>query len=204
MELSPSLLLTWLLVLAVGTGRILELRLSRRRQHALAARGVKTVAEPHFAAMVVLHTGILLGAALEPWLTGQPPIPMLSAAAVAVVAGATALRLWVIAKLGPHWNVQVLDSLSLGVVSSGPFRWIRHPNYLAVFLELGALPLVHGAWLTAALGTGAHIWVLYHRIRTEEAALLAHPAYRDQMAEKPRFIPALRGSGASARRGQAS
>jgi methyltransferase len=204
MELTPSLLLTWLLVLVVGTARVLELRVSRRRQRVLATRGVKRVAEPHFAAMVALHTTILLGSALEPWLAGRPPIPIVSAAALAVLAGATALRLWVIATLGPHWNVQVMDSLSLGVVSAGPFRWIRHPNYLAVFLELAALPLVHSAWWTAILGTAAHVWVLYHRIRTEEAALLAHPDYRRQMGRKPRFLPAFRRDDAAASRGQLS
>jgi methyltransferase len=142
--------------------------------------------------MVALHTTILLGAGLEATLTGRPPVPLLGAAALLVIAGATALRLWVIATLGPHWNVQVMDSLSIGVVTGGPFRYIRHPNYVAVFSELAALPLVHSAWLTAALGTAAHVWVLYHRIRTEEATLLAHPEYRVRMAARPRFFPRLR------------
>ena len=79
---------------------------------------------------------------------------------------------------------------ALGVVTGGPFRFIRHPNYLAVFLELLALPLVYGAWITAALGSAAHVWVLYHRIRIEEAALLAHADYRAAMGGKPRFLPA--------------
>ena len=118
----------------------------------------------------------------------------MSALALVGLAGATALRLWVIASLGPHWNVQVMDSLSLGVVASGPLRaWIRHPNYVAVFLELGALPLVHSAWLTAVIGTSMHIWVLYHRIRTRRSRSLAHAEYRERMGGKPRFFPALRG-----------
>jgi methyltransferase len=194
MELKTSLLLYWLLLVAVGITRMLELRVSRLRQRALRARGVPPVREPHFAAMVTLHTSILLGAALEAGLSGRQPVPAITAAALAVVAGATVLRVWVIATLGPHWNVQVMDSLSLGVVTGGPFRWIRHPNYVAVFLELAALPLVHGAWVTAALGTAAHVWVLYHRIRIEEATLMAHPEYRAAMGGKPRFLPDLRGN----------
>ena len=99
--------------------------------------------------------------------------------------------MWVIATLGPHWNVQIMDSARLGVVTGGPFRFIRHPNYVAVFLELLALPLVHGAWLTALLGGACHVWVLAHRIRAEETALLAHASTGSVMGGKPRFFPRL-------------
>ncbi|HEX7597395.1 MAG TPA: UbiA family prenyltransferase, partial [Polyangia bacterium] len=97
--------------------------------------------------------------------------------------------------MGAHWNVAIMDSIGegeaakLAVVSGGPFRWIRHPNYLAVFLELLALPLVHAAWLTAGLGSLAHLWVLRHRIRAEERALLTHSSYQSVMSGKPRFVP---------------
>ena len=177
------------LVLAVGLGRVIELVISQRRRRALAARGARPVDEPHFRAMVLLHTGILTGALAEAWLTRRPLIPALALVALAMVLAATALRWWVIATLGPHWNVRIMSSTSLGVVTSGPFRWIRHPNYVAVFVELAALPLVHGAYLTAAAGAVAHVWVLHHRIRAEEAVLHADPAYRAAMAAKPRFIP---------------
>ena len=77
------------------------------------------------------------------------------------------------------------------MVTGGPFRWIRHPNYLAVFIELTALPLVHGAYLTALAGAAAHLWVLWHRIRADEAVLLADPNYRARMGGKLRFVPAI-------------
>src|SRR5207237_8958273 len=108
------------------------------------------------------------------------------------------LRCWVVATRGPHWNVRIMSSLAMGVVSDGPYRWIRHPNYVAVAVELTALPLVHGAYLTAVLGSAAHLWVLAHRIGAEEAMLLADPAYRAAMGPKPRFLPRLR-SGARLR-----
>jgi methyltransferase len=177
------------LVLAVGALRLIELRVSQRRRRALARRGASPVAEPHFRAMVLVHTGILAGAIAEAVLLPRPPVPALSLAALALVIGANLLRWWVIATLGPHWNVGIMSSLSLGVVENGPFRFIRHPNYVAVFVELTALPLVHGAYVTAALGALAHLWVLYHRIRAEESVLLAAPAYRAVMATRPRFLP---------------
>src|SRR6185369_15280419 len=102
---------------------------------------------------------------------------------------ANLLRWWVIATMGAHWNVQVMGSTALGVVTGGPFRWVRHPNYVAVFVELGALPLVHGAFITAAAGAALHALVLRRRIALEEAILLADPRYREAMAGKPRFVP---------------
>jgi methyltransferase len=177
------------LVLAVAGLRLYELRVSRRRQRALIARGMQRVAEPHFRVMVALHTTILIASALEAGLVPRWPIPVVSGLALLVLLAANALRVWVIRTLGPHWNVQIVDSAPLGVVTGGPFHWIRHPNYLAVFLELAALPLVHGAWITALCGTAAHVWVLYHRIRAEEAVLLGHAEYRRLMGGKPRFLP---------------
>ena len=146
---------------------------------------------------------LLVAALAEAWLVPRAPIAVVSPLALVVLLGANALRLWVIATLGPHWNVQIMDSAPLGVVTGGPFRFIRHPNYVAVFLELLALPLVHGAWITALGGAACHVWVLAHRIRAEEAALLAHPSYQQLMGGKPRFIPTIaypRWSGARDRR----
>ena len=192
MELTRSLTVFLVLLVLVGTARLVELSISRRRQRALRASGVAPVPEPHFRAMVSLHTAILIGAGLEAWLLRRQPLGLLSVVAVLVFLGANALRIWVIATLGRHWNVQIMDSTALGVVATGPFRFIRHPNYVAVFAELAALPLIHGAWLTALLGSAAHVWVLFHRVRTEEAALLAHPQYRALMGPKPRFFPRAR------------
>jgi methyltransferase len=180
------------LLALVGTARLIELRISRRRARALAARGAAPVADPRFGAMVCVHVGVLLGAGVEAWVSRRVPPPALAGTALALVAAANALRLWVIATLGPHWNVRIVASLAQGVVSDGPFRYVRHPNYVAVFVELLALPLVHAAYATTVLGAALHMWVLHGRVRAEEAMLLADPAYRAAMGAKPRFVP-LRG-----------
>lgn len=178
------------LVLAIAALRLLELNVSRRRTASLIARGAGKVSEPYFQAMVAVHCSILMGSLIEASLRADPP-PALSATMLAVVVAANALRLWVIATLGQHWNVRIIASLPLGVVSDGPFRFIRHPNYLAVFVELLALPLVGGAWITAAAGAVLHAWVLYHRIRREERMLMGDAEYRARMGRKPRFVPGL-------------
>jgi len=84
-----------------------------------------------------------------------------------------------------------VDSTQLGVVTSGPFHYVRHPNYAAVFVEMLALPLIHTAWITATLGTFAHVIVLMQRISAEERVLLANTDYRSAMGEKARFLPGV-------------
>ncbi len=191
MELTLPLLLFYALLVSVGVLRLVELRISQHRRRILATRHIAAVTEPYFAAMVIVHAGILVGAAAEAGLASRPFIPALAAAALLLTIAANALRWWVIATLGAHWNVRIMASLPLGIVSDGPYRFIRHPNYVAVFVELCALPLVHSAWITSAAGAVAHAWVLHHRIRTEDTMLLASPAYRTAMAGKPRFVPRL-------------
>jgi methyltransferase len=178
-------------VVAVGIVRLVELTISQRRRAAMRAGGAAPVAEKHFLAMVLLHTGILVSSIAEAWLSGRAAVAWLALPALTVLLGASLLRWWVIATLGPHWNVRIMASLSMGVVTGGPYRFVRHPNYVAVFLELLALPLVHGAYVTAILGGLAHVWVLAQRIRAEDQFLLADPAYRAAMGGKPRFLPRL-------------
>ena len=93
--------------------------------------------------------------------------------------------------LGIHWNTEVVNSAPLGVVSNGPFRWIRHPNYVGVFVEMIALPLIHTAWVTAAFAAAGNAMVLRNRLRIEEPVLDAVPAYRAAMSGKPRFFPRI-------------
>ncbi|MGA2095848.1 MAG: isoprenylcysteine carboxylmethyltransferase family protein [Candidatus Acidiferrum sp.] len=179
------------LLVAVALLRIAELQISRRHQREMLARGASRVEEPRFRWMVLLHTAVLIGAALEVLLLHRPFIPMLAAVMFVIFLAANVLRWWVIRTLGNHWNVQVVDSTGLGVISSGPFRYVRHPNYAAVFAEMLALPLIHTAWITAIAGSLAHIAVLSMRLSTEERVLLANPEYQATMANKARFIPGV-------------
>lgn len=179
------------LLVAVALLRLVELRISRNHQKEMIARGAAKVAEPHFRWMVVLHTALLIGAGLEVVFLKRPFIPALAVPMFVIFLAANCVRWWVIRALGNHWNVQVMDSTSLGVITSGPFRYVRHPNYAAVFSEMVALPLIHTAWITAAAGALAHVVVLTQRLATEERVLLADPAYRAAMAHKSRFIPGV-------------
>jgi methyltransferase len=179
------------LLAAVAALRFVELGISRRHQRQLVSRGAARVNDPRFRWMVTLHTAILIGAGLEVVLLKRPFIVWLAAPMLAVFFAANVIRWWVIRSLGHHWNVQVVDSTQLGVVTSGPFRFVRHPNYAAVFAELLALPLIHTAWITALAGSLAHVAVLAQRLATEERVLFANSDYRAAMTGKPRFLPGL-------------
>ena len=179
------------LLLAVALLRIFELRVSHRHQQHMIAHGATKVQEPRFRWIVLLHTGVLVGAALEVVLLHRPFFPALAAVMLLLFLGGNAVRLWVVRTMGQHWNVQVMNSTNLGVVTSGPFRFVRHPNYAAVFVEIFSLPLIHTAWITALLGCVGFVVTISQRIAVEESVLLANPQYRASMAGKPRFLPGL-------------
>lgn len=189
MELTVILYLA--LLLAVAALRFVELGVSRSHQEQMVARGAKKIVDPKFRWMVLVHTAVLLGSAIEVVFLKRPFIPWLGATMFALFLAANAVRWWVIRTMGQHWNVQVVDSTQLGVVTSGPFRYVRHPNYAAVFVEMIALPLIHSAWITATAGALAHVIVLAQRLSAEERVLFANSDYRAAMAGKPRFLPGM-------------
>ena len=179
------------LLTLISVTRLIEMNVSRRHRRELLEQGAAPAADPGFLGMVLLHIAILGASLVEAVVFSRSaPLWLALLAAIAVV-GASALRVWAIRSLGQHWNVRIVDSTSLGVVQRGPYQYIRHPNYLAVFLELAFLPLVQGAWLTAAIGTGLHLLVLHRRIHSEEKVLMKSDEYKLVMADKPRFIPDL-------------
>jgi methyltransferase len=179
------------LLAAVGATRLVELAVSRRHRRVLAQAGVRPEPDPYYPLMVALQSGVLLGAGVEVVLLRRPFITPVALAASVLFLLAAALRWWAIRSLGGHWNVQVMDSVSIGVVARGPFRWVRHPNYLGVFVELVALPLVHAAWITAFAAAIGNALILKQRLRIEEPMLESHAEYRAVMAGKPRFLPGI-------------
>ncbi len=180
------------LLAAVGLERMFELRLSRRNARAALAQGGIEVGASHFPWMAALHVGLLAGAALEVVVLDRPFVPALGIPMALLAGLAQALRYWAIATLGPRWNVRVIVVPGLPVVVDGPYRWLRHPNYLAVVLEGIALPLIHGAYLTALVFSVANAALLRVRIRVEERALAEHCGYAARLGDRPRLAPHLR------------
>ncbi|GAA2455547.1 isoprenylcysteine carboxyl methyltransferase family protein [Streptomyces sp. NPDC051041] len=159
------------LVLAVGLERVAELVVSRRNAAWSLARGGVESGRGHYPFMVALHTGLLAGALVEVWVRRPDAAPVLAWTMLALVAAAQALRWWCIATLGRQWNTRVIVVPGAPRVTGGPYRRLPHPNYVAVVVEGLALPLVHSAWITAAVFTVLNGFLLATRIRAEDAAL---------------------------------
>ena len=159
------------LVALVVVARGVELAVSERnRRWSLAQGGVESGAG-HYPVMVLLHTGLLAGAVIEVLALDRPFLPWLGWPMLALLVASHALRWWCISTLGRQWCTRIVVVPGLSVVSSGPYRFLRHPNYLAVVIEGIALPLVHTAWVTAAVFTVANAALLRVRIAAEERAL---------------------------------
>jgi methyltransferase len=158
-------------VALVAVERLVELVVSKRNAAWSMARGGRETGRGHYAVMVVLHTGLLVGMLVEAWVR-RPVVPLALAVTMLVLAVASqALRWWCIATLGRRWNTRVIVVPDLPLVAGGPYRFLRHPNYVAVVVEGFALPLVHACWLTALVFTVANAFVLAERLRVENAAL---------------------------------
>jgi methyltransferase len=165
----------WFLVLigAIAVERLAELVVSTRNARWSFARGGVETGREHFPAMVALHVGLLVGAPVEVLVAGRPFLPWLGWPMLALVVAGQALRWWCVASLGRHWNTRVIVVPGAPLVDRGPYRRLRHPNYLAVVVEGLALPLVHTAWITAVVFTALNAAVLRARLRVENAALAA-------------------------------
>lgn len=154
-----------------GLERVAEMIISKRNAAWSFARGGVEHGQGHFPFMVVLHTGFLFGCVAEAWLLNRPFIPALGWSMLALAAVAQFIRWWVITTLGPRWNTRVIVVPDLEPITAGPYRFLRHPNYVAVIIEGIALPLLHSAWITAAVFTVANAGLLWVRIRCENRAL---------------------------------
>lgn len=169
--MSVSLVLFTLLAALVGLERVAELVVSKRNAAWSFRRGGVEFGQNHYPFMVVLHTGLLVGAVVEVWVRRPDFVPVLGWAMLALVLLAQGLRWWCIATLGRQWNTRVIVVPGLSLVRRGPYRLMPHPNYVAVVIEGLALPLVHSAWFTTVVFTVVNAGLLMVRIRVENAAL---------------------------------
>ena len=152
--------------LLVGLQRLGELWLSRRNGRRLLAEGGREIGAGHYPVLIAVHAGWL--AAIAFLVPADAPVHWPAIAAyLAVQAG----RVWVIATLGRYWTTRVIDMPAAPLVKRGPYRWVRHPNYVVVVLEVALLPLAFGAWEIALAFSAANLAVLAWRLRIENAAL---------------------------------
>ena len=164
----PSL--ATLVVAGLAAQRVGELVWSKRNERRLVERGAVEYGRSHYPAMVALHVGWLASTLVEARRPSRVPVPVRTVALGAFVA-VQPLRYWAIASLGDRWSTRVFVPPGEAPIAAGPYRYLSHPNYVAVVVEIAALPLALGAWRTAAWATVANAAVLRARISVEREAL---------------------------------
>jgi len=162
--------LFWVLFIIVVLQRLGELWLARRNGQRMRRRGAVEWGARHYPAAVLIHVFFLLSWWVEVmWF--QPPTPPWWPVPLGIFWLAQGLRFWVLKSLGPYWNTRVLVVPGMRPIRHGPYRWLRHPNYLTVVLEMISLPLIFGAWFTALVPTGINVsFLLCVRIPVDNAA----------------------------------
>lgn len=157
-----------IVVLVVAAQRLGELVLARHNTQRLLRDGGREIGAKHYRFLVVLHAG---------WLSATfalvPPdapvlVPLLVAFAILQL-----LRVWVVASLGRYWTTRIITVPNAPLVKRGPYRFMRHPNYMVVIGEIALLPLCFGAWQIALFFSLLNLILLRHRIRIEDLALAA-------------------------------
>jgi methyltransferase len=176
--------LLFLAALLVALQRLLELRLSRRHERVLRARGAVERGREHYPLIVALHVLWLLSTLIEGVLRGPVlwPVPLVLFLLV------QPLRYWAILSLGENWNTRILVIPGAELVRRGPYKYLKHPNYVVVVVEIATFPLIFGAWVTAIVFSTLNAVLLFVRIREENRALA-------ELAGQPELCwPADRGS----------
>jgi methyltransferase len=161
----PLIALASVLVMMLG-----ELWLSKSNERVLLAHGAVEARDPVFAVMRIAYPGVFLAMALE-GAASRAAVDWVTLAGIGVLAAAKGLKFWAIASLGTRWTFRVLVLPGLPLVRSGPYRFLRHPNYVAVVGELVAMALMTHARVTGPLGTILFGWLLLRRIAAEERAM---------------------------------
>ena len=165
---------TAFLVLAVAlvtAQRLLELTLARRNERKARAKGAVERGREHYPFMIALHSLWLASTLVEGALRG-PELPPYWPVPLALFLLAQLLRYWAVFSLGESWNTKILVVPGAKLVRRGPYKYLNHPNYVVVVVEILTFPLIFGAWVTALVFTALNVALLYVRIREENKALV--------------------------------
>jgi methyltransferase len=183
-------LLYLILLAGLAVQRIVEVRKSRQHERTALASGGREHAPGQFRLMQVLHVTWFIASAVEVLALRRKASKLGALFSGLVLLAGQLLRLSAIRQLGPRWTVRLITNPSLPPETGGIYQYIRHPNYLGVMLEIAAVPLLHGAWLTALFFSAANALLLAFRIKAEEAALEEAGRYDLAFQGRPRFLPA--------------
>ena len=161
--------------------RLIELFVAKRNEKWMRSQGAYEAGATHYPIMVTMHIAFFISCILEVVVLERVLSPIW-----AILLGLFLLtqsaRIWCLTSLGKFWNTKIIILPGADVVRKGPYKWVRHPNYLIVTIELLVLPLLFGAYFTAILYSLLNMWMLSVRIPAEEKALKEATNYREEFS----------------------
>lgn len=166
----PPPFFMWAIAAAVFAFLLVETARAAANERAQRARGGHEPSGDVYTIMRIVYPGAFLAMFAEGALRGPAPATAVLAGAV-VFAAAKALKWWAIVSLGPFWTFRVIVVPGARLVANGPYRWLRHPNYVGVMGELAGVALMTGALLTGVAGIATFGWLVIRRVSVEERAL---------------------------------
>jgi methyltransferase len=170
--------------------RLLELVIARRNEKWMKDQGAIEFGIEHYQFIVLMHSMFFVVLLFEK-ITFSREFIALWPLFASVFVCAQLIRVWAISSLGRYWNTKIIVLPNVDVVRRGPYRFIKHPNYLVVSIEFLVVPLMFGAYLTACLFTILNILMLSIRIPAEERALQELTEYEGSFESCNRFLPKL-------------
>ncbi|SEM82881.1 15-methylpalmitoyl-4-hydroxy-2-pyrone 4-O-methyltransferase [Mesobacillus persicus] len=183
-------MLFYLFVTIIVFQRAIELVIAKKNERWMKAKGAVEFGAEHYPIMVLIHTAFFITMILEVLYFNRE----LSQFWVVLFGGflfTQAMRIWALKSLGPYWNTKIIVLPGAEIVKKGPYRYIKHPNYFIVALELAIIPLMFNAYTTAILFTILNMAILSIRIPTEEKALKEWTGYETEFQGSHRFLPNL-------------
>ncbi|WP_458412883.1 isoprenylcysteine carboxyl methyltransferase family protein [Schinkia sp. CFF1] len=168
--------------------RAVELRIAKKNEEWMKANGGYEVGNGHYKYIVLVHVLFFVSLMMEVVLL-EKSLSALWILFLLFFTLAQSLRVWSLLSLGRFWNTKIIIVSNVNIISKGPYKFIRHPNYLVVVIELLVIPLMFNAFWTALIFTLLNMIVLSIRIPIEEKALIRETDYKAVFHHRSRFAP---------------
>jgi methyltransferase len=178
----------FVLFFLLAAQRLIELVIAKKNEKWILQQGGMEFGRNHYPLMILLHSSFFISLFVESHLKGYPlssQWPLL----LFFLVLTQGLRYWAITSLGPFWNTRIMVLPGAAPIEKGPYRYLRHPNYLAVILEFLLIPLLFNAFFTCILFSLFNAFLLKYRISVEEKILIDTMDYQMRMSKKRRFLP---------------
>ncbi|MBM7654862.1 isoprenylcysteine carboxyl methyltransferase family protein [Neobacillus cucumis] len=177
-----------LLIIIIVSQRIFELYIAKRNEKWIKQQGAVEFGQKHYKFMVLLHLSFFISLITENFLF-ERGISVFWPVLLSIFCVSQAIRIWAMTSLGKHWNTKILVLANERIVNKGPYRFLKHPNYLVVALEIFTVPMLFNCFYTAILFSLLNILMLMIRIPMEEKALKTLTRYNEVFQNHHRFLP---------------